>query len=193
MPGHRRHCSVTVQAARCPRKRAISTAEGLHLLDAAPGDCQRLPTCQDSTGRKDVSVDPGLSQALPVVRLHGRRIGILWRPNLGELCSTPVRSFALPGPSWAPDPRSTTPSRAIPRGRRSSCSMAGPTPGAPSARSWPCCPPATMPSPLTSAALATPTARPAAMGSTTWPPTWWCSWTPSASGAPAWSGTRWAA
>jgi hypothetical protein len=34
----------------------------VHLLDATPGDCQRLPTCEDSAERKDVSVDPGSAQ-----------------------------------------------------------------------------------------------------------------------------------
>src|SRR6266508_1995099 len=79
---HRRRCSVTVQAARCPHKRAISTAEVVHLLDAAPGDCQRLPTCEDSAGRKDVSVDPGLierplrgTRSKPWLRVLARRPG----------------------------------------------------------------------------------------------------------------------
>ena len=54
-------------------------------------------------------------------------------------------------------------------------------------------PAATTPMPWTSAATATPSARPAATASTTSPPMPWPSWTPSASSASPWSGTRGAA
>jgi hypothetical protein len=43
---------VSSCSSGAPRKRAISAAEVVHLLDAAPGDRQRLPTCQGSRSAK---------------------------------------------------------------------------------------------------------------------------------------------
>jgi len=86
---------VTVQAARCPRQRAISTAEVVHLLDAAPGDCQRLPTCEDSAGRKDVSVDPGLTED-PGGQAHE---GGALAPPRGMFSDLPWRGRG-PGQAW---------------------------------------------------------------------------------------------